>query len=145
MTMAQCTKQLTVVEQRYEVFQKGLLKFRQNCVVAGITSASLSSIEQCVLALRSSLMADNETLQVANVLIFLPVKFIRISAFMQYKMKDGFPDLYIGRNSNNSTSSLPIELSHVVSLYHSQVNYSCCLYILQHIVYNWYFVCMCLF
>ena len=68
--MVQCTKQLTMVEQRYEAFQKGLLKFRQNCVVAGITSASLSSIEQCVLALRSSLMADNKTLQVVNVLIF---------------------------------------------------------------------------
>ena len=64
-----------MVEQRYETFQKGLLKFRQNCVVAGITSASLSSIEQCVLALRSSLMADNETLQVDNVLIRIQVPY----------------------------------------------------------------------
>lgn len=64
MIMAQCAKEFTVVEQQYEAFQKGLLKFRQNCVIAGITSASLSSIEQCVLALRSSLMADKETLMV---------------------------------------------------------------------------------
>ena len=62
--MAQCVKQLTMAEQQHEAFQKGLLKFRQNCVMAGITSASLSSIEQCVLALRSSLMADKETLLV---------------------------------------------------------------------------------
>lgn len=51
-----------------------------------------------------------------------------IQLFMQYKMDDGFPDLYIARDSNNSTSSLPVELSHVISLYHSQVNHCCCLY-----------------
>ena len=64
MTMAQCAREYSVMEQQYEAFQKGLLKFRQNCVIAGITSASLSSIEQCVLALRSSLMADKEMLLV---------------------------------------------------------------------------------
>ena len=64
--MTKFAKELTVVEQQYEALQKGLLKFRQNCVVAGITSASLSSIEQCILALRSSLMADKETLLVKH-------------------------------------------------------------------------------
>ena len=62
--MAQCATGLTEVEQQYEAFQKGLLKFRQNCVVAGITSASLSSVEQCVLALRSSLLTERKTLLV---------------------------------------------------------------------------------
>lgn len=65
LTMAECAKQLTVVGQQYEAFQKGMLKFRQNCVMTGITSASLSSTEQCVLALRSSLMADKQTLLVS--------------------------------------------------------------------------------
>lgn len=64
LTMAECAKHLTVAGQQYEAFQKGMLKFRQNCVMAGITSASLSSTEQCVLALRSSLIADKQTLSV---------------------------------------------------------------------------------
>ena len=69
MTMAEFVKQLTLVEQQYETFQKGQLKFRQNCVTAGITSTSLSSIEQCVLALRSSLMSDKEMLMVTDTYI----------------------------------------------------------------------------
>ena len=72
MTMAEFAKQLTVVEQQYKAFQKGLLKFRQNCVIAGITSTSLSSVEQCVLALRSSLMTDKEILMVQ---LLLPVYY----------------------------------------------------------------------
>ena len=38
-------------------------------------------------------------------------------------MEDGFPELYTSQDSNYSTSSLPVELSHVVSLYHSQVGH----------------------
>ena len=67
--MAEFVKQLTLVEQQYEAFQKGQSKFRQNCVIAGITSTSLSSIEQCVLALRSSLMSDKEMLMVTDIYI----------------------------------------------------------------------------
>ena len=61
---ATCVPVLLVFRQPRPTPLKGLLKFRQNCVIAGITSASLSSIEQCVLALRSSLMADKEMLLV---------------------------------------------------------------------------------
>lgn len=43
-------------------------------------------------------------------------------SLLQHKMEDGFPELYIGHDSNYGTSSLPVELSHVISLYQSQVN-----------------------
>ena len=61
---AQCAKSLTAVEQQYDSFQKGVQKFRQMCVVADITSASHSSIEQCVLALCSSVTRDQASLKV---------------------------------------------------------------------------------
>ena len=51
-------------------------------------------------------------------------------------MEDGFPELYLNHDSNNVTSTLPAaaELSHIISLYHSQVNHHCVAYHLKFVV-----------